>query len=132
MEITKVRKHLLDFIEGRLPFTDLEAALDGLVRFRYADRDERSVDGSIASLPAVRFHRDDVERALSRFLRGEISRHEISNWAATLCLLDAFELDPSTLGANEVVWDVLHELMSPDAWDELTTESAIHLLSRLH
>ena len=122
---------LRSFVEGRLSITDLETALDGLVRFRYADRDERLVDGSISSLPITAFSAADVERTLRRFLQGDMSRRDVSDWAATLRLLDIFEVAPSDAAIADAVWDVIDQLMSPDAWEELTTEFAIELMSRL-
>lgn len=127
----RLKDDLDKFVEGHLTVADLQTALDGLVRFRYADRDERLVEGSVSALPTTRFSSADVERVLHRFLKGELSRREVSDWAATLRLLDAFELALPSHVSAEAVWDVLDQLMSPDAWDELTTEATLNLLARL-
>lgn len=127
----EIATDLKSFVEGRLSLSDLETALEGRVRFRYADRDERLVEGSISSLPLTAFSAADVERALRRFLRDDLSRRDLSDWAATLRLLDIFEVTRSDAAIADTVWDVIDQLMSPDAWGELTTESAIELISRL-
>lgn len=121
---------LAEFARGEIDLEELEEALAGFVRFRYADTDERSVEFLKGPLPAVRFRKDDVERLLRRYLRGELTPREASDWAATLRLLDCFEhtaSEPDT----DAVWDVLDRLSSPDAWGALTTETALELMQQL-
>ncbi len=122
---------LADFVKGGATFEELQDALEDVVRFRYADTNERSVEILTSKLPKTSFRQEDVEALLQRFLEGKITARESSDWAATVRLLDCFELEaPHT--HIDVVWDVLDQLASPDAWDTLTTESAIALLHRLY
>jgi hypothetical protein len=96
---------------------------------RFWDTDERSVEHT-ETLPIVRFGRDDVDVQLRRFLSNGISARDLSDWAATLRLLGCFEVDEPDPGSSEV-WDILDELVSPDAWGEITTDSVIDLRRRL-
>jgi hypothetical protein len=121
---------LARFSKGELDLEELERALAGIVRFRYADTDERSAELLSGPLPLVTFRKEDIERVLRRHLRGELTAREASDWAATLRLLDCFELDAPAAEAD-AVWDVLDQLSSPDAWGALTTESAIQLIHQL-
>lgn len=118
------------FIEGELGLSDLEDALGEVARFSFRDTNERYVEYLISDPSTVRFTRMDVERMLLRFLDGRLSARELSDWAAIIKMLDWYELDSTDPVPNEV-WDVLDELMSPDAWGNVTTESALAMLRRL-
>lgn len=69
-------------------------------------------------------------RQLRRFLSHKISATDLSDWAATLPLLGCFEVDEPDPGSSHV-WDMLDELVSPDAWGEITVDSIIDLRRRL-
>ena len=120
---------LEQFVRGQIDLDTLEDRLEGIVRFRFADTNERSVEFS-AVLPTVFFGRSELQAVLKRFLRGDLKRRQVSDWAATLRLLDCFDLEASD-EQPDIAWDVVDELMSPDGWGELTTESAIRLIHRL-
>lgn len=124
-----VRAALAAFCQGELDLEGLEEALAGMVRFRYADTNERSLD-VVSPLPLVTFRKEDVAKVLRRYLSGELAHREVSDWAATLRLLDCFELNGPEV-ESDAVWDVLDQLSAPDVWGTLTTESAIQLLHQL-
>lgn len=117
------------FAAGEIDLCTLEDALDGRVRFHFFDTNERSIEILDPSLPSVVFSAADIEATLRRFLRGDLTRRQVSDWAAVLRMLDAYELAAG--GRPDTVWNVLDELMAPDAWGELSTESAIKLLRDL-
>jgi hypothetical protein len=96
---------------------------------RFWDTNERSIEHA-ETLPVVRFGRADVDAQLHRFLSRGISARDLSDWAATLRLLGSFEVDEPDPGSSHV-WDILDELMSPDAWGEITVDSIIDLRRRL-
>ncbi len=119
---------LSSFAKLDIGLEQLQRALEGVVRFRYADTNERDVE-MLGDLPSVEFHSNDVEAALRGYLNGKLSSRDISDWAATIRLLDAY--DVSARDDPDSVWDVLDQLASPDAWGSLTTESAIELIRQL-
>lgn len=118
------------FVQGTLDVGGLEDALQGAARFRFADTNERQIELPGPELPETIFSREDVVGALRRYLERELTARDLSDWAATIRMMDCFELarldpDPDT------VWDVLDELTSPDAWDLPSVESALLLVGRL-
>jgi hypothetical protein len=117
------------FVAGAISRQTLEDCIAPRARMRFWDTDERSVEHT-ETLPIVRFGRDDVDVQLRRFLSNGISARDLSDWAATLRLLGCFEVDEPDPGSSEV-WDILDELVSPDAWGEITTDSVIDLRRRL-
>lgn len=116
------------FATLEISFEDLQQALEGVVRFRYADTNERDVE-IFGPLPSVTFHKHNVEAVLQRYLKGEFTSRDVSDWAATIRLVDAYDVDSKD--DSDAVWDVLDQLASPDAWDSLTTDSAIELIRQL-
>ncbi len=116
---------LTRFAQGSMSLPELEVALESQVRFRYLDTNERSVE-LYADLPAVAVSMGDLANALRRYLLGLISGRELSDWAATLRLLDCYDVECDE--GSETLWHVLDLLMSPDAWGELTPERAEELL----
>ena len=127
-----VAEGLTAFVQGSLRLEDLEAALKNRVDFRYFDRDERRVGIQGEPLPIVAVQPSDVERILKGYLAGKCTRRDVSDWAATIRLLDCFEVVAATERATDRIWGVLDELMSPDAWDELTVEAALELIRKLN
>lgn len=118
------------FLQGTLDFDGLEEALTGVARFRYADTNERQIDFTGTALPEVEFSREDVIRVLQRYLRKELRPRELSDWAATVRLMDAYVLTDSDPDPD-AVWDALDELTSPDAWELPSVESALTMIGRL-
>lgn len=114
---------------GALSRDDLEDCLKSQTRFRFWDTNERSVEQS-GRLPTVAFSRDDVDRQLKLFLAQQITARELSDWAATLRLLDCFEVNEPDPVSSEV-WDLIDELVSPDAWGSITVDSVIDFRRRL-
>jgi len=120
---------LEQYAAGVLSLDELENCLGSRARFRFWDSNERSVELSMR-LPKVVFSREDVDRQLQRFLNHQIDARELSDWAATLRLLDCFEVNEPDPGSSEI-WDLIDELVSPDAWGPVTVDSVIDLRRRL-
>jgi RHS repeat-associated protein len=126
---TKVVSCLERFVSGGISRSELEDCIAPRARMRFWDTNERSIEHA-ETLPVVRFGRADVDAHLHRFLSHGISARDLSDWAATLRLLGCFEVDEPDPGSSHV-WDILDELMSPDAWGEITVDSIIDLRRRL-
>lgn len=117
------------FVRSGVTLSELETRLAGVADFRYLDTNERSVV-LLAPLPNIWFGAGDVTRVLEQFARGERTAREVSDWAATLRLLDCFDVTPTEDDAD-VVWEVVDQLASPDAWDALSLERAWAFIRRL-
>lgn len=129
MTAEALRQCLEQFVRGVRSHADLEECLKHRRRFRFWDTDQRSVDQG-GDLPTVRFSRDDVDAQLRRFLSRELTERQLSDWAATLRLAGCFEVSEDEPESSEV-WDLLDELVSPDAWGPITIDSVIDLRRRL-
>lgn len=120
---------LEEFAHGTRSRSALEDCLEGSARLKFWDTNERSTE-LLSRLPKVAFTRADVDLQLRRFLARQLDARELSDWAAGMRLLGCFILDEDDPGSSEV-WDLMDEMMSPDVWGPLTTESAIELRRRL-
>jgi hypothetical protein len=117
------------FAHGLMSSADLEECLKGRRRFRFWDTNERSIENH-GELPTVMISREDVDVQLRRFLARDLSARDLSDWVAALRLTGCFEVNEDEPGSSEV-WDLLDELISPDAWGPLTIDSVIDLRRRL-
>jgi hypothetical protein len=117
------------FLEGAITRCELENILGNKTRFHFWDTNQRSVD-HLGLLPKVLFTREDVDRELKRFLAKQISALDLSDWAATLRLLNCFEFEERDPVSSEI-WDLIDELISPDAWGLINVDSVIDLRRRL-
>lgn len=120
---------LTEFARGLRSRDALEECLKGKVRLRFWDTNERSAD-LLTNLPTVAFTREDVDAQLTRFLRGELTARELSDWAAGMRLLGCFRLQEEE-PASSLVWDLMDEMMTPDLWEPLTVDSVMGLRRRL-
>lgn len=130
MSAGHVASCLKEFARGTRSRTSLEECIAGQARLAFWDTDQRSSE-LIALLPKVFFTRVDIDAQLRRFLAGELSARDLSDWAAGMRLLGCFVLEEDDPGSSEA-WDLMDEIMSPDAWGPLTVESAIDLRTRLN
>ena len=95
MEVSALAQTLEQFVRGQIDCDTFQDRLEGVVYFRYADTKERSVELSGVVLPTILFGRAELQAQLQRFLRGDLNRRQVSDWAATLRLMDCFELEAS-------------------------------------
>ena len=125
----KIKTCLEEFARGIRSQSSLEDCLEGRARLRFWDTNERSSE-LLSELPKVTFSRADIDAQLMRFLASEISARELSDWASAIRLLACFVLDEDDPTSSQT-WDLLDELMSPDAWGPITVDSVIALRRRL-
>lgn len=118
-----------EFARGTRPLADLEQCLRGNVRLSFWDTNERRAT-PLTNLPRVEFTRRDVDAQLQRYLASDLSAQDLSDWAAAMRLLGCFVLDEDDQASSQI-WDLIDEIMSPDAWGPITVDSVINLRSRL-
>ena len=124
-----LKQHLTRFARGGCSVSALEEFLAGGARLRFWDTDERSAD-LLRALPPVSFGRADLDAQLRRYLDGGLSSRELSDWAGTMRLLGCYRLDECEPTSSQV-WDLMDEIMSPDAWGPISTDSVLELRRRL-
>lgn len=129
MSETRTKQCLEEFARGLRSQSSLESCLNGKVRMHFWDTNERSTD-LLTRLPRVTFTRRDIDAQLQRFLAKGITARELSDWAGAMRLLGCFILEEDDSRSSDV-WDLIDEVMSPDVWGEITTESVIELRRRL-
>lgn len=126
----EIKVSLEAFVRGELGLDQLKERLEGRAELRFWDTDQRDV-ALLHSFPETWFSRADIDAQLKRFLAGTLGARELSDWAGGLRLLGCFTVNEADPGSSEV-WDLLDELMSPDVWGAITTESVLDLRRRLN
>ena len=129
MSAVQVSRCLSEFAKGMRTLDALESCLGRRVQLRFWDTNERDT-GLLTPLPSVLFNRADVDAQLRRYLEGGISGRELSDWAAAIRLLGCFDLEEDEAASSQI-WDLLDELMSPDAWGPIDIDSILDLRRRL-
>lgn len=135
----RIRKILEDFLEGRLSLSQIQEMLRGQIAINFdlspAHREiyENKLDDKTIRISVKVEH---VRRMLQRYILGELSESELSNWAALIFLLPVFVPDSDTENerwdAGEgPVWDVIQRLVTPDIFGGLDKEIAQHYLRLL-
>lgn len=130
MSAEEIKASLAAFVRGALAADQLEERLKGRVALRFWDTDQRDV-ALVGALPKVWFTRADIDAQLRRFLARSLTARELSDWSGAVRLLGCFKVNEEDPGSSEV-WDLLDELMSPDVWGAITTESVLDLRRRLN
>jgi hypothetical protein len=123
---------LARFVYGQIGLADLALELGQVIALDYEDSSHRAAKFNAEwTAPAVVFSRVDVCRTIDRFMGFQITEDELSDWAATIRLLDlCYVLDPQD-HAPDVVWDVLERLMAPAVWGEIDRDGVKQLAASL-
>lgn len=129
VENGEVERWLSEFAHGTRSRESLETCLSGIARLRFWDTNERGSE-MLRRLPKVTFTREDVDAQLRRYLAKGITARELSDWAAAMRLLGCFVLREEDPTSSEI-WDLMDEIMSPDVWGPISTESVLALRGRL-
>ena len=103
----------------------LSSALEPLIQ-QYRSAVSELAVGNASSFVTLRVA--DLERAVRRFLEGQLSAHELSRWANLLEGNDLVEYDET---ANRLIADVLFQLASPEINGPITKQACEELLARL-
>ena len=129
VDAREVERWLSEFARGARSRESLETALSGIARLRFWDTNERGSE-LLRRLPKVTFTREDVDAQLRRYLAQEITARELSDWTAAMRLLGCFVLQEEDPASSQI-WDLMDEVMSPDVWGPISTESVLALRGRL-
>jgi len=140
----RVEEVLTQFLEGQTRLTELQEQLAAYVTIdfqaQYGRREIRNIaEGRIGlddfiKIPVRKRH---VCNMLERYLGGEVSETELSDWAAFIRMLPVFvpegETEEEQWQAGEgLVWDVLDRLAAPAVFGGLDPPTARQYLDLLH
>lgn len=140
----KVEGSLTQFLEGRIRLSELQEQLAAYVTIdfqaQYGRREIRNVaEGRIGLDDFIKIpvHKRHVCSMLERYLGGEVSEAELSDWAAFIRMFPVFvpegETEEEQWQAGEgPVWDVLDRLAAPAAFGGLDPPTARQYLDLLH
>jgi hypothetical protein len=130
---------LRGFLEGEYSLAYLQRALEHCLVINFDQHEghrkiqKNALEGFI-KIPVEERH---LRQALQRYLRGELSEVELSDWAAFIYLTEIFvptgETDEERWVAGEgPVWDILQRLISPSVFDGLDQNVVREYLVMLH
>lgn len=129
---------LQDFLEGDCSLSALEAKLQGylIVNFDAAPRQREIYDNRLAGTIGIQVKGEHVYHMLQKYLQGNISELELSNWAAFVfasgIYLPEGETDDQRWDAGDKpLWDVLQQLMTPSLFGGLTHKIAQQYLKMI-
>lgn len=140
----RAKEILTQFLEGQTRLSKLQEQLAAYVTIdfqaQYGRREIRNIaEGRISlddfiKIPVRKRH---VCNMLERYLGGELSEAELSDWAAFIRMFPVFvpegETEEEQWQAGEsLVWDVLDRLAAPVAFGGLNPQTARHYLGLLH
>jgi len=140
----KVEGSLTQFLEGRIRLSELQEQLAAYVMIdfqaQYGRREIRNVaEGRIGLDDFIKIpvHKRHVCNMLERYLGGEISEAELSDWAAFIRMFPVFvpegETEEEQWQAGEgPVWDILDRLAAPAAFGGLDPPTVRQYLDFLH
>ncbi|MFZ0813890.1 MAG: hypothetical protein WAM78_00150 [Candidatus Sulfotelmatobacter sp.] len=87
------RKALAQFARLEIPLGDLKRRLGKMMEFEFGENERRLTSHFLLPQPGVRIDQDHVKKAMSKHARGEISTHELADWATMLLLNDAYDCE---------------------------------------
>ena len=137
-ERRKIECVLQNFLTGASTLTDVQAALQNYVKINYdlAPNYREMHDNQLQTVVQIRVIDQYVQHMLNKYIVGEISALELSNWAAFIFTSGGFvpngETEDEQWKAGEgPLWDILQQLMTPSVFGELTPEIAQRYLAQL-
>jgi hypothetical protein len=126
---------LLDLVQGRISAREAQSVLRHRANFSFGTNpayvnwiEPLPVETGIPIAPA------DVRRALQRYLHGEWTGQELRDWAEFITLVGAYhspEAPPEDEDYYDDLWDVVHDLGTPEIFGEITPDHVRSELARL-
>mgnify|MGYP001193156838 CR=1 FL=1 len=118
---------LNEFLEGRMSLPELQAALhDQLILDFDSAPGRREIAKSDLETENVRVTvtKDHVRQMLLKYLHGEVSALDLSNWAALVFMLPVFAPEGETEderweAGSGPTWTILQELATPELFGNL-------------
>lgn len=135
----KAKQLLTDFLEGRRPLSQIEEELRDylLINFHLAPARREIVRSDLDSRTIqITVKKHHLRHMLQRYLDGEVSAIELSNWAALIYMLPVFVPEGETEderweAGNEPTWTIIQELVTPELFDSLHPDAVRRYLDLL-
>jgi hypothetical protein len=135
----EVKELLKDFLEGRRPLSEIQEKLHDLLQidFRLAPAHRKVVknelDNETIQITVKKHH---LRHMLERYLNGEVSGLELSNWAALVYMLPVFVPEGETdedrwVAGSGPTWNIIQELVTPTLFDGLQPDVVHRYLDSL-
>ncbi len=140
----EVERVLTQFLEGQIRLPELQEQLAAYVKIdfqaQYGRREIRNVAAGKISLDdfiKIPVYKRHVCSMLERYLVGEVSGVELSDWAAFIRIFPVFVPEGQTeeerwQAGEGPVWDILDRLAAPAAFGGLNPSIARQYLDLLH
>lgn len=135
----RIAKILRGFLLGKITFQTLQVSLKGLITFDFTLAPEHREIRDIKIDENIKFPVKDeyVCRMLQKYVSGEISGLDLSNWAAVIYMTPYFFPEGQTeeerwLASEGRMWVVLQKLVTPSIYGGISisvVQSYIDLLS---
>jgi len=87
----KQRKALEEFAELKISIDELRDRLQGVLEFNFKDQERRLTSHYGTPVPGVRIELENIQAAMDKHARGEISTEQLADWATMLLLNDAYD-----------------------------------------
>jgi hypothetical protein len=134
-EIVRV---LESFLKGKYSLSEVEKKLHNhlVINFGLAPARREILKSDLDDTVRIPVDETHVCHMLERYVSGRISELELSNWAALVFLLPVFipkgETEEERWEAgNEMMWDVIQRLATPESFEGLNTRIARRYLREL-
>ncbi len=135
----QAKQVLEKFLEGQLSLSEVQIALHNrlLLDFDLAPAYRRILKADLdTNIIQVFVTRDHVREMLERYLQGEVSGLDLSNWAALVFMLPVFvpegETDDERWEAgSSPTWTILQRLVTPELFGGLGPEIVQQYLESL-
>jgi hypothetical protein len=123
----EVKELLKDFLEGRRPLSEIQESLHDRLRidFHLAPAHRKIVKNELDNETIqITVKEEHLRHMLQRYLDGEMSELELSNWAALIYMLPVFIPEGETEdeqweAGSGPTWAILQELVTPELFGGL-------------
>jgi hypothetical protein len=87
----KQRRALEEFAELKISIDELREQLQGVLEFDFKDQERKLTSHYRTPVPGVRIELENIQAAMDKHARGEISTEQLADWATMLLLNDAYD-----------------------------------------
>jgi hypothetical protein len=87
----KQRRALEEFAELKISIDELRERLQGVLEFDFKDQERKLTSHYGTPVPGVRIELENIQAAMDKHARGEISTEQLADWATMLLLNDAYD-----------------------------------------
>jgi hypothetical protein len=87
----KQRRALEEFAELKISIDELRERLQGVLEFDFKDQERKLTSHYGTPIPGVRIELENIQAAMDKHARGEISTEQLADWATMLLLNDAYD-----------------------------------------